>query len=201
MKLTERDKLLAMFVPAIIVVAVYGLFFLRGKIAERTRVEKSLADVRAKAPSHAQIAEKRSERVKLMQETEAINGKLKALQQRWTYETEFCVTGARRHDRVEKLTNLLTKHDLTSMEDTEVESSNKDAKANAALESVVQKIAQMSSTQKPQLRRIRFHGRFESVQRALDELTTGQVLAIPVGLTMKRTDDPDRREWTLLVWL
>ncbi len=201
MKLNERDKILAILLPAIIVVAVYGVFFLRGKLADRTRAAKSLADARMTAPSHAQLAGQRMELSKLRKETDQLDGKLKLLQKKWSHETAFCVPGSQRHDRVEKLTNLLNKHHLSSLEDTEVESGGRDSKVNASLESVVQKMAQLSSAQKPQLRRIRFHGRFLDVHRALDELATGQVLAIPVGLTMKTTSDPDRREWTLLVWL
>ena len=81
------------------------------------------------------------------------------------------------------------------------ESGGKDAKVSASLESLIQKIAHLSSAQKPQLRRIRFYGRFVDVHDVLEELAKGPVLAIPVGLSMKSTIHPDLREWTLLVWL
>lgn len=201
MKLNDRDKFLAMLLPAIIIVAAYGLFFLRGQITERIRVEKSLADARSRAPTHAQIAAQRMEMSKLRQEAKAVDAKLKQLQNQWKYETAFCTAGAHRHDRIEKLTNLFNKYGLSSIEDGEAETSGKDTKLNASLESILVKITQISSTQKPQLRRIKFHGRFTDVHRVLDELATGEVLAIPVNLTMKTTPDTNRREWTLLVWV
>lgn len=196
-KLTERDKTLAMILPALVIVMAYGLFFLRGKANELKRTNDALA--KAKAPSLAETAAKRVEAVKLTEETQVLQAKLAAVQKKWGYETVFCAMGTQRHDRVEKLTNLLKKYHLTSMEDAEAES--KDAKVSVPLESMMQKIAQQAPAQKPQLRRIRFYGRFADVHDALDELAKGPVLAIPVGLGMKTTSSADLREWTLLVWL
>jgi hypothetical protein len=201
MKLSNRDKLLAMLLPTLIILLGYGLFFLRGKVTERNRLEKALADASAKAPKEAQFVQQYMEFARVKKETHAIQEQVQALQKKWHYETTFCAGGSVRHDRVEKFTNLLNKHHLTSLEDAAVESGGKDARMSPALESMMKKIAQLSREQKPQMRRIRFHGRYAEVQQALDELATGEVLAIPVGLTMKTTSDPSRREWTLLVWL
>ena len=44
MKFTERDKILAALLPAILVIAADGLFLVRSKVAERNSVEKALAD-------------------------------------------------------------------------------------------------------------------------------------------------------------
>jgi hypothetical protein len=198
-KLTERDKTLAMLMPALTILLVFGLFFVRGKAGELKRANDVLA--KAKAPNQAEMAAKLGERARVIQETNALQEKLVSLQKKWGYETGFCASGCPRHDRVEKLTNLLNKHHLTSMEDSEAEAGGKDTKVSPSLDSLIQKIGQLSSAQKPQLRRIKFNGRFADVHHALEELATGEMVAIPVGLTMKTTDDPDRREWTLLVWL
>jgi hypothetical protein len=198
-QLTERDKMLAMLLPTLIILMVYGLFFLRGKVLELRRTQDALA--KAKMPSAAEIAFKAAEANKLNKETQAIEAQLAAVQKKWSYETAFCAAGSQRHDRVEKLTHLLNKHHLTSMEDAEADSGGKDVKVSVPLESLIQKIAHLSSAQKPQLRRIRFYGRFVDVHDVLEELAKGSVLAVPVGLSMKTTVHPDLREWTLLVWL
>ncbi len=198
-KLTERDKKLAMILPTLIILFGYGLFFLRGKAMELRRTNDAIA--KATPPGPNEIAAKRNEAVKLMMQTQEMQTKLAAVQKKWSYETTFCAAGTQRHDRVERLTSLLNKHHLTSMEDAEAEGSGKDAKVSPALESMMKKIAQLSESQRPQLRRIRFFGRFADVHDALDELAKGPVLAVPVGLSMKSNDHSERREWTLLVWL
>ena len=56
--------------------------------------------------------------------------------------------------------------------------------------------------QKPQLRHLHFQGNYLDVKSVLQELAQGELLAIPVGLTMKQMkNSDDRREWTLLVWI
>src|SRR5450432_410 len=98
MKFTERDKVLAIVLPAIIVLGAFGLFYLRPKVAERTRVEKALADAIAKSPSNSDLTSKRLEIAKLKKDTDDIDAKLKAVQTKWRYETAFCTAGAQRHD-------------------------------------------------------------------------------------------------------
>jgi hypothetical protein len=199
-QLTERDKTLAMLLPAFAILLGYGLFVLRGKAGDVKRTNDALA--KAKAPSAAEIGFQRAEAAQAMQETQGIEAKLAALQKKWSYETAFCAAGTQSHDRVEKLTSLLKKHRLTPLENAEGDSANKDTKVSASLESMLKKIADQSAGQKPQLRRIRFYGRFVDVHDALEELAQGPVLAIPVGLSMKQaSSESNLREWTLLVWL
>lgn len=199
-QLSERDKMLAMILPALVIGLVYGFFVLRGKVTELTRAQATLA--KSKPPSAAEIAVKRGEVAKAAAEMQTLEAKLAVVQKKWGYETAFCAAGTQRLERVEKLTNLMNKYHLTSLEDSAGDTgSAKDGRASPALESMMKKIAHLSDTQKPHLRRIRFIGRFVDVHDALEELAKGPVLAIPVGLSMKTTKHAELREWTLLVWL
>ena len=197
--LSERDRVLAMILPALIIGLGYGFFVLRGKVTELTRTQAALA--KSKPPSAAEFAVKHAEFAKATAETHLLEAKLAAVQKKWSYETAFCAAGCERLNRVEKLTNLLNKYRLTLLEDAGADSGAKDAKSSPTLDSLMKKIANLSDAQKPHLRRIRLYGRFVDVHDALEELAKGPVLAIPVGLSMKTTKHADLREWTLLVWL
>jgi hypothetical protein len=201
MKLSERDRRLALLLPSIAVLAVYGVFFARGKLTEWSRAAKTLEETRAKAPRPEELASQQRQLINATQETSNAEAKLHEAQQKWRYGTAFCATGSERNARIEKLTSLLNNHDLRPMEDAEVDAGVKDTKLSASAESLAKTITQLSPAQKPQMRRIRFHGRYLDVLHALEALTQGEALAIPVGLTMKTTSDPERRDWVLLVWI
>jgi hypothetical protein len=201
MKLSDRDKRLALVLPAIVVLAVYGVFFARSKLTECSRAAKTLAETRAKAPRPEELAAQQRLLLMATGETNRAQANLDDVQRRWLYALAFCGAGSQRNARIERLTSLLNSHDLRPLEDAEVDAGVKDTKLTACAESLAKTITQLAPAQKPQLRRIRFHGRYGDVLHALEELTQGETLAIPVGLTMKTTSDPERRDWVLLVWI
>jgi hypothetical protein len=200
-KMTQRDQNLAVILPSMLVILVYGMFFFRDKVADCKRAAKGLADAEAKAPGAEQIAGQQRLLFMANQELHAAQTKLEEMQRQWRYATCFCGTGSLRNERVRKLTNLLNKNGLQPMEDDEADGGAKDTKSSSCADSLAKTITRLAPAQKPQLRRIRFNGRYAEVLQVLQELANGDVLAVPVGLTMKTTPDPVRREWTLLVWI
>jgi hypothetical protein len=201
MSFSKRDKLLALLLPATMIVAVYVLFFARGKMAECSKAALNLEKTRAKEPRPEEILAKQRQLDKATQGVEEAQVKLEAAQQKWLCAVAFCSTDSQRNERIEKFTRLLNKHDLRPMEDAEVDAGFKGANLSVAVESLAKTIAYLSPAQKPQLRRVRFHGRYADVLLALEELSQGETWALPVGLTMKTSDDPERRDWVLLVWI
>jgi hypothetical protein len=201
MSFSKRDKLLALLLPAILVLGVYELFFARSKIAECSQAAKTLEKTQATAPRPEEILAKERQLGKTTHEAGETQIKLEAAQQKWLCAVAFCATGSQRNERIEKLTSLLNKHDLRPMEDAEVDAGLKETKLSASTESLAKTIERLSPAQRPQLRRVRFHGRYADVLLALEELSQGETLALPVGLTMKTSDDPERRDWILFVWI
>lgn len=202
MKLTERDKVLVLVVPAFMVAAAYGWLVMPGKRDELKRAETSLERARAAAPSASQLFAEQAALTGLSAQIDRQQKELLATRERWHAAVGRCADPARRNERIQKLTGLLARCELSFVEDTETPDGGKDHKLSPALEGLTQQIAKLSGNQKPQLRRVRFLGRYLDVHKALGELNRGEVLAIPVGLTMKEAPPAtDRQEWTLLVWI
>jgi hypothetical protein len=200
MKLSERDKLLAMVLPALLVLIVYGVFLMPRKLTERTMVAKTAAAARESAPRPEQLAERQAALGRLARDNELLRAHVDSLNKSWQVAACNCASPARRNERMEKLSALLKRHGLSFVDDDLAVDTGKERLA-AFLVPLAQDITQGAANLKPQVRRLRFQGRFHDVLDALEELSRGEILAIPVGLTMKTIPHPDRREWLLLVWI
>lgn len=200
MKLSERDKLLALLLPAVVIALGYTLFVLRTKVNEVTRAENALAEARSKAPSRDVILVQNAQLQKVTKENAELKAKLDGLDRQWRYATAFCTGGGNRNERIEKLTALLNKYDLHAVEDAEAES-GKESSVSAAIEKLAQRVTHGATNAKPYVRRIRFQGTYADVHSVLDGLAQNDLLGVPVSLTMKQTDVPARHEWLLLLWI
>jgi hypothetical protein len=203
MTLSERDKRVVLILPAILVVAGYGWFCFAGKHAESTRLEKSLEEARLRVPTREQLQAQQRHLTLLQRDIAGQQKELEAARQKWLAAAGQCAVSALRNERIEKLTSLLHRHGLSLIEDGEAGTArDKEAKAPTALEPLAQQMGQISGQSPPQLRRIRLQGRYGDMLRALQALGQGEVLAIPVAVTMKAAaEGVDQREWTLLVWI
>jgi hypothetical protein len=202
MKLSQRDKLVVLLLPALVICAVYGWYFFPPKYAAWKAAHNAMADAHNKAPAL-------QDKVLLTQAKVALaNRQLQSLEsdkqrayQAWNQAAAHCTDPGMRNERIEKLNSLLARHGLRVIEDTEAEA-GKDGKVAPAVEGLCKELASMSAQLKPQLRKVRMLGPYLDVVAALDDLATREVVAIPVGLMMKEAHLNDaRREWVLLVWI
>lgn len=203
MNLTERDKRVVLLLPAILVVAGYGWFVFAGKYEEQTRLTRSLEEARARTPNAPQLQAQQRYLSQLLRGVSYQQAELEAARQKWLLAAGACTEPALRNERIEKLTRLLQRQGLRLLEDGEVNTArDRDVRLPIDLEPLARQMTQVSGAAPPQLRRIRLHGRYADMERALQELGQGEALAIPVVLTMKAaTETADQREWTLLVWI
>ena len=200
MKLSDRDKNLALVLPAIVVLVVYGVFFLRGKLAEQSQAARQLEAARSAAPP-PEALEEQGRQVDLLKKLRAdLQTQMHDTKSRWQALVAACTTPVGRNERVARLTRLMSDNKLDLLEDRNADT-GQDVKLSPALERLTERMRELSAGQKPDLRRLRFHGRYSDVHQLLQELSQGDVVAIPVGLTMKTNADRERREWTLLVWI
>ena len=196
----DRDKVLMLILPSLVVILGYGFFFLRGKVEASNSLAEGLVKAEAEAPSPARLADARQQKAGLQKEIAGLQSDIATLHKKWQNEAGCCARASRRNERVAKLTGLLSRFQMNILEDAEADPA-KDGKLSTSLDWMGQHLAQMSDNQKPQLRCIRFQGRYADVQRALTEMSQGEVLAIPLALSMKTIEDAQRREWTMLVWI
>jgi hypothetical protein len=196
---TDREKLLMMLLPAVLVAGGYSFFFMRGKLTRESQLATEVAKTRAAAPSPDQLALQEARRAQLVRETQEIDASLKQAHQRIQDLIGACTDPARRNQRIERLTKLLTRHDLGPI--TDKAEAGRDSKVPQSLEPLAQRAAELMNGVKPHLLNLSFEGRYQDVYRVLEQLTQGEVLAIPLAVTMKSADDPERRVWSLLVWI
>jgi hypothetical protein len=202
MNLTARDRLLAMFLPSLMVLAAYGWFWFTPTQAAWTQAGKSLDAARAANPGlKNQVAQAQFQLTVVNLALQKADGEKKAAHQAWDAAAGRCHDARLRNDRIEKLNGLLRRHDLRLLEDSEADS-GKEGKIVPGLEGLAQQMATLAVAPKPQTRKIRMVGSYVDVVAALEDLTVGDVLAIPIGLSMKEAPlTSDVREWTLIVWI
>ncbi len=195
-----------MILPALILSLGYGVYFLNGyyfgwgRFTEAVRAQKALDDALAKAPSAEMLAGVLAKQKAAAGEVQAIERRLESLRNEWKSVTNYSRASAERNERIKALNALMIRHGVSFIEENDVDA-GKDGNISVTLDQLAQRISQGEGSQRPTVRRIRFHATYHDLQDALYELSQGNVLAIPLGLTMKRLDDSQRREWTLLVWI
>jgi hypothetical protein len=204
MQVTGRDRVLVLILPTLVVVIGYGWFFFRPLQKTLAANTVALRAARAKAPQTlAELAEVQSKLTLEKYQLQRLTAEKSNIRKCWEQAAGGCANAPDRNERIEKLNQLLTRYRLRLVDDSEAEPNGKDAKICPALEHLAQHFSTMSSDQgKPQLRRVHVVGRYLDVLAALEDLAKGQVIAIPVGLTLKEA--PLRyasREWVLLVWI
>lgn len=204
MKLSQRDKLIVVLVPALGIFTIYGWLIYPRKQAAWTNTLAVVRDAQAKFPAlHDKVMQTQAK-------VPIANSRLKSLEndkqqarQAWERAAASCTDAKRRNERIEKLNRILAARKLRVIEDAEAEAeASKDGRLAPLVESLSQELAAMSAQAKPHLRKVRMEGQYLDVLAALDDLANRDVVAIPVALTMK----PGRltstlREWLLLVWI
>lgn len=201
MRMSQRDKILLLVLPAMLVALGYGLFFLLPGMKTRAKLEKDLAAARGKLPSSAETAQAAS---RLRQADESLARAKKQqqeLQTAWQELTRPCVNHSRRADRWTCLMSLLKRHQIHVVDHAPHDGTAKH-KTSLPLEKLARSIAEQHTQEQPQLWRLHLVGSYLSVLKALEDLGSGEAVAIPVSLSMTRPDTATKlREWTILLWI
>jgi hypothetical protein len=202
MKLSNRDRFLALILPALFVAMIYGFFWFKPRQEELNKAQIALEDARAKAPGlRMQVQQKQGELAVLKQKMQATELEMKKVRQEWDAAAGLCANPRLRNDRIEKLNGVLARRGLRMIEDGEADGT-KDDKPSPTIDSLGEQLAKLSSQPKPQLRKIKVIGRYLDVLAALTDLAGSDVVAVPVVLRMNEAPMTAKvREWVLLVWI
>lgn len=202
MKRTTREKVLLVTLPSLLIFMIFGWFFFWPKHRELTRAEMVLQEARARAPGlNAQVTQMQMKLANLAADLERLETQKREAHSEWETFVGCCTDCNSRHNRIEKLNKLLARCKLRVVEETEADGGQV-SKVAGVVENLGQQVAKLTGKPRPQLRKIKVLGSYLDVLAALEELTTKEVLAIPVGLTMKPlSHDAAVREWVILVWI
>jgi len=202
MKLNQREKLVVLLLPTLVIFAGYGWFFFQPKFAAWKTAHNAVADALSKAPALQDKVLLTQAKVSLAnRRLQKLESDKKAAMKAWDLAAAHCTDSGLRNERIEKVNGLLAHRGLRVIEDAEAEA-GKDGKVAPAVEGLCKELASMSAQLKPQLRKVRMMGTYLDVLGALDDLANREMVAIPVGLMMKEAHlDHNVREWVLLVWI
>lgn len=196
---TPREKLLLTILPSFLVIAGYLWWFQMPADAELAKADKDVQSHRKQADNVAAFAQKRSRLDQLEGEKKSLLDQKNLLEQQWRSLTANGHNG-KRSEKVENLASLLARHGLHIVEQGQA-STGKDAVLPPLLETVVRRQTERGEA-KLQVWRFRFHGTYPALRRVLNELGSGDPLAIPLSLTMKEAEfGSEIREWILVVWI
>jgi hypothetical protein len=203
--MTNRDKLLILVVPAVLVVGGYGFWInsSNGKQTEVSRLQQSVNKAAGTAPPPEQVAAQKMLVQSLNANLRKLEGDLAQEKRDWDAFASQAFNPATRAERVRKLNALLRDQGLTLLGDEPAEGGGgRGDRPSAALEAFGKAVAERSPQTKPKTWRVRLYGRYGSLARALSHLSLREALCVPVGLTMKEWDvNSPAQEWTLIVWI
>ena len=187
MTLTNREKALVAFLPAVLVLIPYGFWINAPKQKEVTALERNLANAVKTAPTLQKLNETKYRLAKLQAEILRLETNILKEKKRWESLGAQCSDARLRNRRRVKLTQLLSRHGLDIIEEGPNDSTGADRnlKPSAAMDKLAKQLAESANGRPPQLWRLRLYAEYPEMLRALNELSTGEVIAIPVALTMK----------------
>jgi hypothetical protein len=207
-KLTNRDKVLLVVLPAVVIVGGYGYWInsSSGRQTELTRLQKSVEDANRSAPTQEELLAARYQSKATSDHVQKLEKELAQEKQRWESSGGQVFNPATRNERVTRLNNLLVGNGLTLIADAPGDAAQTggttEVRTPPALEAFAKQMAERSPPLKPKTWRVRLYGRYPDMMRALTQLAEGEALCVPIGLTMKEWDiSKPAQEWTLLVWI
>jgi hypothetical protein len=195
---TQRDKVLLMILPAIIILTAYGWFYTKAPNQRIRKLSDQVAAARAKEPKKIELQaeearglQKQAELERVTKELAPIKEELERLTAAWTNSTERLVAN-------DALAALFTKHNLVLLEQTMV---TNQVKLSPALQELTDKANKnLGPGRYPVLWEVRLQGGFLSMLDALEDLARSDLAAIPMTLEMGDTPTQPGKSWKLRLW-
>jgi hypothetical protein len=199
--MTPRDRVLMMLLPGMAILVIYGAYFFTARQKPLAKLQADVAAAKAQVPS-PQLMHDRQQAQKYAQKKVAdAEGKAKELQVEFEAKIRHCQTGVGRSMRITKLTDLLNAHGLQVLDHIPAEGSGKAIKLSGAQERLVKQLIE-SGKPVPQAWQFDIFGKFTDLAAALEELGEGELIAVPLGVTMDEVKDVSpNRHWSLMLWI
>lgn len=204
MKTSERDKVLAMILPALLIAMGYLFFYLIGDLRLIARLEEEVKKARVKVPDPDQRFALEDKLREISAQMEELKQGQNYLEQRWRNLAQPWAEESHRHYRLKQVLGLLARYRLTLLEHGPGEGQGTAARVtlSASLGRMSKQIQHHHPAKAaPQLWRIHLAGSYASMQEALRGLADSEPLALPVSLSLEETKTGTPRQWTLWIWI
>ena len=200
MNMTPRDRLLLMLLPGLLLFMAYVGYFFTARQKPLAKLQADVEAARTKVPSPAKLHERGHAVETARKSFEKVADEGKKLQTSIEALVASFQSGSGRSQRITQLTSLLNARGLRVMNHTPTEGGHetKALHLSPAQERLVKQLTE-SGKPAPQTWQFELVGKFADLTAALQEIGEGDVLTIPLGVTMDETL-PNHR-WSLLVWI
>jgi hypothetical protein len=196
--ITQRDKLLLVVLPALLIVIVYAFAFTKVPMGRLRALTTQLEAEQARSPRTIDIeAEKaRARRLdrdlnKARAELQPLKEELGKLTASWTNSTERLLGN-------DMLSGLWAKHGLLLQEQQVL--TNESAVTPALQQLADRARATLGHGRYPVLWEVKLQGGFLSMLDALEELSRSDIAAVPVALEMGENPRLPGKAWKIRLW-
>jgi hypothetical protein len=201
MKLTERDKWIALVLPLAVVVVGYTLWYRSAVRPEADRAQQEYATAVANQVSREAVDRQREELKNLRVSLQEVQTRKAGLDRQ---AAELCGqwTGSGRQLAADQeLVALFAQHHLHLIDESPAKGRT-GADLPKSLSAALERLG-WSADSGGQVRAFKLVGPYPQVLKAIQELARRrECLAIPIGLSMAQTDlSVHERQWMLLVWM
>jgi hypothetical protein len=200
--MTARDRAILMLLPGLAILLLYGGYFVTARQKPLAKLQADVVTARDQVPS-AQLMHDRQRALQYAQKQNAdALARAKDLEGEFDAKIRPCQTGVGRSQRLTKLTEFLSAHHLQVLDHVPADGAREKAlKLSAAQDRLVKQLA-LPGKPNPQAWQFELYGKFTDLAAALEELGEGELIAVPLAVTMEEIKDvsPQRR-WSLLIWI
>lgn len=217
MEQSNRDRILAMLLPAILIGVGYFLFFNEQKTLDEVRAGLQAAQVAAVGPEA--VGMQRMKLAELQKEADDLKAATTMLMER---RKELANVGSispvMRTQALRKLSGMLWERGLFPFEESSLQ--GEATRLSPSFDGVLKTLAgppagtvvnpfspppvasSASAGGEQRVWRIRFYGRYADVLETLEALRDSDSPIIPISLTMSESrTETQWRSWTLLLWI
>ena len=196
--ITQRDKILLIVLPALLILIVYGWAFTKAPMARLKAVSTQIEAAVAAAPRPIDIEAEKARGKRLQRDLDKASAELQPLKEElgrltasWTNSTERLLGN-------DMLSSLWSKHGLLLQEQSVL---TNETSVTPALQQLADRArATLGHGRYPVLWEVRLQGGFLSMLDALDELSRADIAAVPVALEMAENPRMPGKAWKLRLW-
>lgn len=204
--MSQRDKVLAMILPAICIAAAYLVFFLVPGNTQLEEMESRMRSAEAGIVSEDQLLAARQKETKLRNELIAVQKKIKLASDELDALASTVNKPVNQAVRVRRITELLKKHQMHIIETgfADRAAGGADASFPASIAQVLNRLGERTkqTSVTPRVWRIRIVGSFTQAKQVLEQLCDDENYGVPIGLAMEESlEDTNLHIWTLTIWI
>ena len=201
--MSVRDRVILILLPGLAIFVVYVLFFATSRERLLSKLQSDVDAARSQVPSTKTMHDRRKALQYAQKKSADAMTKAKELDGEFDAKIRLCQTGVGRSQRITKLTDLLNAHRLQVLDHIPADGARegKAMKLSQAQERLVKQLVD-GGKPVPQMWQFEVYGRFADLAAVLEELGAGELIAVPLAVTMDEVKDVSpHRHWSLLIWI